>query len=87
MNNYFATFANGQTITIVTKRTCAVAYKIDTPNGVVTGFSLNAKNALAAVGNLVCSVPKHDVSKGAKEMREENAKFLSACKIEIVAVS
>lgn len=85
MNKYTATFANGQTIELTTKRTCAVAYRITTPNREITGFSVSAKAAQAAMSQLVASVPKHDQSQAANEQRAKNAAFLSACRIEIVA--
>lgn len=94
MNNYKATFADGQEITINTKRTCNVAYKIVAPEYVldgevspafvITGFSLSAKAAQAQVSQLKASPFKRDVSKGAMRMREANAKFFAGCKIEIV---
>lgn len=85
MNQYKATFANGKTIELSTKRVCTVGYNITTPNGEFSGFSINAKAAQSAVRNLVASVPKHDQSAAANTMRSENAAFVAACKIEIVA--
>lgn len=83
MTKYSASFANGKTIELETKRTCTVGYLITTPKGEVTGFSVSEKAAIASINNLVSSVPKQDQSKAANAMRDENAKFLSACRIEI----
>ena len=85
---YKATFPDGTTAETKTLRKCSVAYKITTPEGSWTGFSINEKAAQQQFSSLrTCWVPRNDRSKAAEAVRRENEAYRAASSIEIIPIT
>jgi hypothetical protein len=84
---YKATFADGTTAEAKSVRKCNVAWKLTTPKGTCTGFSISEKAAKQQLSNCVWPVPRHAFSAAAERARKENAAYLAQCSIEIVPIT
>jgi len=85
---YKATFPDGTTAETKTLRKCSVAYKITTPEGSWTGFSINEKAAQQQFSSLrTCWVPRNDRSKAAEAVRRKNEAYRAASSIEIIPIA
>jgi hypothetical protein len=78
---YKATFSDGTTAEAKSTRKCTVAYKLTTPKGTYTGFSISAEAAKQQLS------PKYDMSKDAEAARKENEQYKAASSIEIVPIT
>jgi hypothetical protein len=85
---YKATFSDGTTAEAKSTRKCTVAYKLTTPKGTYTGFSISAEAAKQQLSSLrIYYIPKYDMSKDAEAARKENEQYKAASSIEIVPIT